>query len=77
MTETAAQLQAVMEKKPRKARLTCTKEFKEQMKRKGTAPEAPSQNEGPQDSMMVCEISDDEEESVPTGWTYLGLFCLL
>lgn len=70
VTETAAQLQAVMQKNPRKARLTCTREFRQQ-KNQSSGPNAPSQNEGSQESMMVCEISDDEDECPSTGWTYL------
>ena len=72
VSEIAGQLQAVMEKNPRKARQTCTREYrKKRAEARASAPEsealqsAPAETDDSQVSAMVWEISDGEDELYP------------
>ena len=74
VSEIAGQLQAVMEKNPKKARHTCTKEYrKKKAEAHASAPEPEALQNAPEaaapedseKSTMVWEISDAEDEVYP------------
>lgn len=78
MTQAAAQLQAVLQKNPKKARHTCTKAYREQQKAQegGTAkacPRQPQATSGPQVSEALANVecweisASDDEGASPTG----------
>ena len=67
VTEEAAQLQAVMMKNPKKARHTCTKEYRSKKKTEeltqaspDAQPDPDSAAPVPDEIVAVWEISDDE-----------------
>ena len=69
----AGELQAVMVKNPKRARLTCTKEYRQlragQSQGEGeVAAAAQPVMAATADSAMVWEISDGEDEPSDSGW---------
>lgn len=67
----AGELQAVMEKNPKRSRHTCTKEYKDQLRSgqvassDAAASAAPSSASPAPEAAMVWEISDGEDDIEP------------